>query len=315
MTKRMTIALTGGTGFLGRHIARHLHQQGHHVRLLLRAPAPHGDDAASVVIGDIANPINMGRALENIDAVIHSAGIAHVQSGRPDEDYRRINTEATLNLARHAKRAGVRKFIFLSSIRAQCGPWADHILTENDTPQPTDAYGRSKLEAEKGLADMDLDWTALRPVVIYGEGAVGNIAALLQLAASPWPLPLGGLKAKRSLVSAASVASAIAHVLHLPSALRRALIVADPEPLTAADMIGALRAGMNRKPGIFYAPEIVMTAAASVLGQSEKMNRLRLPLVASAAALQSLGWRPSISSHDGLKELGRQFAEKKSAQA
>lgn len=307
MTQRLTIALTGGTGFIGRHVARHLHRQGHHVRLLLRAPAPHGDDADSVVIGDIVNPVNMGKALEGADAVIHSAGIAHVQSGRPDEDYRRVNTDATVNLARQAKRAGVKQFVFLSSIRAQSGPWAEHVLTEEDTPQPTGAYGQSKFEAETRLAEIDIGWTALRPVVVYGEGAVGNIAALLNLAASPWPLPLGGLKARRSLVSAQSVATAIAHVLHTPSALRHPWIVADSEALTAGEIISALRSGMNRKPGIFYAPAPCLTLAAAMLGQSENMSRLSRPLVASSSALQAQGWKPAIATHDGLKELGRQF--------
>src|SRR5262245_65848799 len=95
----------------------------------------------------------MSAALADVDAVIHSAGLAHAMSGLPEDDYRVLNTEATVGLARAAQRAGARRFVFLSSIRAQSGPTADHVLTEDLAPAPTDAYGRSKLAAEQGLAE------------------------------------------------------------------------------------------------------------------------------------------------------------------
>src|SRR6202043_897357 len=113
-------------------------------------------------------PQNMSAALEGVDAVIHSAGLAHAMSGIPEDDYRVLNTEATIGLARAARRAAVKRFVFLSSIRAQCGPTAEIVLTEAVEPRPTDAYGKSKLAAERGLAELDLDWVSLRAASVGG---------------------------------------------------------------------------------------------------------------------------------------------------
>ena len=126
----MLIALTGTTGFIGRYLLRELTKRGYRVRALLRRPATIPMPTASAVIGDLARPQNMSAALAGVDAVIHSAGIAQGMSGVPEDDYRMLNTQATISLARAAGRAGAKRFVFLSSIRAQCGPTADTVLTE-----------------------------------------------------------------------------------------------------------------------------------------------------------------------------------------
>ena len=203
------VALTGATGFIGRHLLRSLTARGYRVRVLLRRPVEVPEGAASAVVGDLTRPMNMAAALSDVDAVVHSAGLAHARSGAPEDDYRTLNTEATRRLAEAAARAKVRRFVFLSSIRAQCGASAPGVLTEADAPAPTDAYGRSKLDAERALAETGLDWAALRPVLVYGAGVKGNMAALLQLARMPYPLPLGALSARRSLISADSLAEAV----------------------------------------------------------------------------------------------------------
>src|SRR5262249_57472776 len=121
-------------------------------------------------IRDLKGAQNVGGAVEGVGAVIHSAGLAAGMSGVPEDDYRALNTEATIELARAARRAGAKRFVFLSSIRAQCGPTAAGVLTEAMEPSPTDAYGKSKLAAERGLAELDVDWVALRAVLVYGPG-------------------------------------------------------------------------------------------------------------------------------------------------
>ena len=209
----MLIALTGSTGFIGQHLVRELPRRGYRLRVLLRRPTSLPTNTASAVIGDIARPQNMSAALQDVDAVIHSAGLAQAMSGVPEDDYRVINTEATINLARAARRAGAKRFIFLSSIRAQCGPTADTVLTEALEPSPTDAYGRSKLAAERGLAELDIDWVSLRAALVYGPGVKGNMAQLMRLARSPLPLPLGGLRARRSLLAVENLLAAIETVL------------------------------------------------------------------------------------------------------
>src|ERR1051326_5380310 len=174
----MLLGLTGATGFIGQHFLRDLPKRGHRLRVLLRHPSSVPMKCASAVIGDLARPRNMSAALEGVDAVIHSAGFTHGMSGVPEDDYRVLNTEATIGLARAARRAGAKRFVFLSSIRAQSGPTAARVLTEADEPNPTEAYGRSKLAAERGLAELDLDGVALGAVLVYGRGAKGNMARL-----------------------------------------------------------------------------------------------------------------------------------------
>src|SRR4030088_258619 len=205
----MLIALTGATGFIGQHLLHGLPKSGHRVRVLLRRPACTPMPVASAVIGDLARPQNMSAALEGVDAVIHSAGATPAMSGVPEDDYRVLNTEATINLARAARRAGATRFLFLSSIRAQCGPTANTVLTEAVEPEPTDAYGKSKLAAERGLAELDLDWVALRAVLVYGPGVKGNMAQLMRLRRPPFPLPLGSLGARRSLLALKNLSGGI----------------------------------------------------------------------------------------------------------
>ncbi|HEY8382327.1 MAG TPA: NAD-dependent epimerase/dehydratase family protein [Microvirga sp.] len=299
------VALTGSTGFIGRHLLGALQARGYHVRVLLRRPSEVPGEASSAVIGDIASPRNMAAALRGVDAVVHSAAIAHAMTGRPEDDYRSINTEATIGLARAAEKAGIKRFVFLSSIRAQTGPTAPGILTEADAPAPTDPYGRSKLAAEQGLAELAMDWVALRPVLVYGPGVKGNMAALLDLARSPFPLPLGGLKAKRSILSVDNLAAGVDAVLKAQGPIRRPLLVADPEPLTVAEMVAALREGLGRKPGLLPVPTALLKAAARLAKREEAFERLAGSLVVDPGALRAYGWEPAAGSREGLARLAR----------
>jgi nucleoside-diphosphate-sugar epimerase len=306
--ENMLIALTGATGFIGQYLLRELPKRGHRVRVLLRSPvAAMPLPASAAVIGDLRYPQNLAMALAGVDAVIHSAGVAHAASGLPEDDYRTINTAATVALARAAERSGVSRFVFLSSIRAQCGPVADTVMTETVEPRPTDAYGKSKLAAELGLAELKLDWVALRPVLVYGPGVKGNMAQLIRLAQSPWPLPLGRITARRSLLSLENLDSAIGVVLAAPQTLRRAYIVADREAVTVGQMIAAMRRGVGRKPNVFPFPPALLDGLSRAAGQREAYSRVSGPLVVDPSALMSLGWRPTVETASGLSALMRQI--------
>jgi UDP-glucose 4-epimerase len=273
--------------------------------VLLRRPSSVPLDAASAVVGDLARPQNMAAALADVDAVIHSAGLAHAMSGLPEDDYRALNTDATIGLARAAQRAGAKRFVFLSSIRAQSGPTAERVLTEDLEPAPTDAYGRSKLAAEQGLAELELDWVALRLVLVYGAGVKGNMAELLRYARSPYPLPLASLTGKRSLLALDNLVAAVDAVLTAPSPLRRPLIAADPEPLTIPEMIAAMRAGLGRRPGLIPLPPSLLEAALRAAGRAETYERLAGSLVADASALRGIGWSAPMTTRDALAALAR----------
>ena len=299
------IALTGATGFIGQCLLRDLPKRGYRLRVLLRRPSVVPMECASAVVGDLARPQNMAAALADAGAVIHSAGVAHAMSGLPEDDYRVLNTEATIALARAAQRAGVKRFIFLSSIRAQSGPTAEHVLTEDLAPQPTEAYGRSKLAAEQGLAELDLDWVALRLVLVYGAGVKGNMAELVRFARAPYPLPLGGLRGRRSLLALDNLVAAIDTVLAAPGRLRRPFLVTDPAALTIPEMITALRRGLNRSPGLIPVPQSLLEMALRAAGRTEIYQRLAGSLVADPAAMLRLGWTPPVTTADALAALAR----------
>lgn len=299
----MLIALTGSTGFIGQHLVRELPRRGYRLRVLLRRPTSLPTNTASAVIGDIARPQNMSAALQDVDAVIHSAGLAQAMSGVPEDDYRVINTEATINLARAARRAGAKRFIFLSSIRAQSGPTADTVLTEALQPSPTDAYGRSKLAAERGLAELDIDWVSLRAALVYGPGVKGNMAQLMRLARSPLPLPLGGLRARRSLLAVENLSAAIEAVLATQETLRRPFIVADAQALTVAEMIAAMRRGLGRWPNVFWFPAMFLEYSFRAAGRQHVYERLSGSLVVDPSALMRMGWTPPLTTEVGLARL------------
>lgn len=303
------IALTGATGFIGRHLLHSLSAQGFRVRVLLRRPVEVPAGAASAVVGDLTRPMNMAAALADVDAIVHSAGLAHAMSGSPEDDYRASNTEATRRLGEAAAKARVRRFIFLSSIRAQTGPSARGVVTENDIAAPTDAYGRSKRDAETALSEIGLDWVALRPVLVYGEGVKGNMAALMRLAATPYPLPLRGITGRRSLVSLESLSDAVATVLKAPGHLAGPLVVAEPDPLTLPEMIAAFRLGLGRKPGLLPCPSAVIDLICCLTGRDEAFERIASDLVAHPNGLSALGWTPRTTSRDGLASLSRLVRE------
>ena len=304
--RKPLVALTGATGFIGRHLLNELSNRGYRMRVLLRRPTMMPEGCASVLIGDLAKPYNMSEALADVDAVIHTAGIPHAMSGLPEDDYRLLNTEATIRFARAAERARVKRFVFLSSIRAQSGPTAAGVLTEAREPEPTDAYGRSKLEAERGLAETGLDWTALRLALVYGPGAQGNVARLIKLAQSPYPLPLAGLKAQHSLLGLDNLVDAVDRILSAPAPLKRPFIVADPKPVTVGEIVAALRRGLGRRAGLFYVPRPMLRAALRAAGQSANTEPLFGSLVADPTALRSLDWTPPVATQQGLTSLARE---------
>jgi UDP-glucose 4-epimerase len=301
------IALTGATGFIGGYLLRELTRRGYRVRVLLRSPAVMPANCQNAVIGDLGRPINMAAALAGVDTIIHSAGLTPRMSGAPDEDFRRLNAEATGNLARAAQHAGVRRFIFLSSIRAQADVSTAQVLTEDMPPVPTDAYGRSKLAAEQELARLALDWVALRLALVFGPGVKGNMATLIRLARAPVPLPLGAFDAPRSALSLDNLLAAIELIIASDAPLRRPLIVADPDPLSVAQMVAAMRAGLGRRAGLIRVPPALVRRALRLADRAELYRRLGEPLVADPSRLRALGWVPRINTSQALAAVAVSF--------
>jgi UDP-glucose 4-epimerase len=256
----MRVLVTGASGFVGRALVPALSAAGHHVRAAMRSPrsAAFSPNVEVASYHPDMEQDALVALISECDAVVHLAGIAHTGPGIPEESYDQVNHLATVRLARAAAAANVKRFVFVSSIRAQSGPTAEHVLTEESPPRPEDAYGRSKLAAENALRESTLPYVILRPVLVYGPGVKGNMAALVRLAELPVPLPLGGLSARRSLLSIGHLTGAILFTLGDARAIRETFLVTDRSPVTVAEIVAALRRGQDRKPSLVFVPRVIL---------------------------------------------------------
>ncbi|MFZ4531547.1 MAG: NAD-dependent epimerase/dehydratase family protein [Alsobacter sp.] len=294
----MRVLLTGATGFIGRHLAAALVERGDTVRAAVRAPPAPGilPEGTEIIPGiDLEAPVQWAPHMAGVDAVVHAAGIAHAGEGIPKARYFQVNRAATTVLGA-AARGRVARFVLLSSIRAQTGPSAPDVLTETSPAEPTDAYGRSKLAAEEALAALDLPWTALRPVVVYGPRVGGNMAALRRLARLPVPLPFGRLHTPRSLLSIDNLVAAVLFSLDSPTAEQAPLIVADPAPIALSAIVATLRRAEGRNPALIGVPPGLLSLGLRLVGRGADWERLSGSLVVDPSRLVSLGWRPPVGS-------------------
>lgn len=299
------VLVTGAGGFIGRNLVHLLAREGWRVRAAARG-VPEGLAGPGIeccALPDLKT-IHWRPLLSGVTHVVHLAGLAHSHENIPEETYMEVNAHSVRRLAEAGRSAGVKRIVLMSSIRAQTGPVADHVICENDTPRPTDAYGRSKLAAERALADVLKDavtqWTALRPVLVYGPGVKGNMKKLIELARSPWPLPFANLDNRRSIVSVANVSAATAHALAEPRCAGQIFLVADDAPVSVADIVRMLREAMGRPPRLLPIPKWPMGAAVKFAGKQATWSRLTGDLVADTRALRSTGWAPTQSTKDGL---------------
>jgi UDP-glucose 4-epimerase len=270
----------------------------------MRLPADIFPRSVEVIgVSDLTRPVEWRPLLRDVDTVVHLAGIAHAGREIAEQAYDRVNRLATAELARAAKIMGISHLIFMSSIRAQSGPTSDRTLRESDVPRPTDAYGRSKLAAEDAVRAADVPFTILRPVLIYGPGVKGNFARLIELARTPWPLPLGLCTNRRSLLARQNLIDAIHLALASSAAKGETYIVADPTSLTLAEIVTALREGEGRRPGLLPVPPALIALASSAFNRTDEWQRVGGTLVADPAKLTRAGWKASLDTRSGLAAL------------
>jgi UDP-glucose 4-epimerase len=291
MIDKSTVLVTGSNGFLGRHLVPYLAAKGRNVIAASRKPiAVAGSNIAFARLPDLSNPVDWKPLLQDCDAVVHLAGIAHTTA--EENLYDRVNHIATERLAQAAFHRGAH-LVFVSSIAAQTGSFSESTLTEDDPPRPDNAYGRSKLAAETAIRATGTSFTVLRPVVVYGEGEKGNVSFVHKISRLPIPLPFGGLRAKRSVLSVENFCSAVELTLKDSRARGEIFIVSDPTPLSVSDLIERHRGSLGRPPGLIAFPEKGLELFLKAIGRDSIWKRIGCPLVAPPTKLLELGWKPS----------------------
>ncbi len=289
MNDRPIVLVTGSDGFIGRHLVPYLALCGYGViaasRTLCHYQNPY---IVALQITDLSVAFDWRPVLDRCDAVVHLAGIAHQDA--EDDLYDWVNHRATSALALAMSRSA-KHLIFISSIAAQSCSFSDHELTEDDSPTPCNAYGRSKLAAENAVRAAGVSFTILRPVVIYGEGEKGNFATLHRLARLPIPLPFGDLTAPRSALSIQNFNSAVGIALRNPRARGEIFIVSDPTPTTVAELIARYRRSLGKSPYLITVPKKWIKLSLKATGQGAVWDRIGRPLIASSAKLLAIGWQ------------------------
>ncbi len=305
----MRVLVTGASGFVGSALCRVLAAEGFDVVAGVRQ----GADAAGMetrALGDLGEARDLGAALAGVDAVIHLAARAHVMAERaadPLDLYRRVNRDGTRRLAQAAIDAGVKRFVFLSSIKVNGEATSGAPVTEADRPAPEDAYGTSKWEAEQALAELSagggIETVVLRAPLVYGPGVKANFLSLVKLCDSALPLPLGGITGNtRSLIYLGNLTDALRSALMQATAAGWTYLVSDGEDVSTTGLVRRIRRALGRPPRLVPVPAFVLRAALTVAGRRSAADRLLGSLAIDGGRIRrELGWSPPYTMDQGLQ--------------
>jgi len=322
MSEPVRVAVTGANGFVGQAVCRTLLAKGYRVRALLRradALAQPVDGVAidSRIVGDINATTDWKDHLKDVQAVIHLAARVHVMNDQSDDPlaaFRAVNVDGTAGLARSAHAQGVKRLIFMSSIKVNGEATTNRAFDESSPAAPEDPYGQSKAEAEQMLreiaAQTGLEVTILRPPLVYGPNVGANFAALTKLVRRGMPLPLGAIDNHRSLVHVDNLADACVTAVAHPVAANQTFLVSDGIDHSIGQMIRLLAEGMGKKPVLLPVPEGVLALLGRITGKSAQVSRLTGSLqIDSRAIRRTLDWQPPVDAYDGLRRTGAWFGK------
>jgi nucleoside-diphosphate-sugar epimerase len=304
------VLVTGAGGFVGRAFCAEWLARGGQIRGAVRRPAP---ALADQVVIDVGPDSDWSPALAGCDAVVHLAARAHITRDTARDalaEFRRVNTAGTINLARQAARAGVRRFVFASSIGVNGAETITRPFTADDAPAPQSPYAISKLEAEQGLREIagrtGLETVILRPPLVYGPDAPGNFALLLRWVRRGMPLPLGAIRNRRSLIGIDNLVSLLILCVTHSEASGQTFLVSDGEDLSTTELLRRLGAAAGRRASLLPVPEALLRGVANALGAGDLAKRLCGSLQVDSSAVRSrLGWSPPVTVDEGLRRAAR----------
>ena len=306
----MRVCLTGATGFLGKRLA-HVLTSDSAIDLTTTARVPlRLENATTVEIAEIYGQTDWSIAIQNQDVVIHTAARVHIMKDSvsdPLSEYRKVNVDGTLNLARQSATAGVKRFIFISSIKVNGEQIAPGLpFQPKDEAKPIDPYGLSKWEAEQGLQQIaketGMEVVTIRPPLVYGLGVKGNFANLIKLVRKGLPLPLGAIHNRRSMIALDNLVDLIITCIEHPNAANQVFLASDGQDLSTTELLQGLAQAMGKPSRLLPIPGALLSLAASVLGKKSIADRLLGSLQVDISKTQDLlNWTPPISVDEGLR--------------
>ena len=306
----MKVLVTGASGFIGHALVPRLIKAGHEVVTSSRH-ANSGPIGTTVhPIADLGPDTDWSEALFEVEAVIHLAARVHIMTDKaqdPLADNRRINTEGTRKLAKDAATAGVRHFIFMSTIKVNGESSGLKPFCAHDLPAPKDPYAIAKLEAEEALKELSnrtkMEIVIIRSPLIYGEGVKGNFLRLLELSNKGIPLPLLNIKNTRSLVGIDNLIDLISCCIDHPKAASQTFLVSDNENISTTELIKKIKIAMGKSLRLFPIPLILFKPLGHLIGKSSEVNRLFSSLTINIShTCNQLNWKPKFSLDYGLKK-------------
>jgi len=318
----MKVLVTGANGFVGTAVCRRLLAEGWQVTGAVRRETALPQGVEPRLVAPLGPGTPWAKALQGIDAIVHLAARVHVMhesAGDAEAQYRAVNTEGTLRLAREAILMGVRHLVFASSVKVNGEATSGQPFTFEDMPAPTDAYGRSKWRAEQGLAELvhtdgggHFRATIFRPPLVYGPGVGGNFAQMLRAIAKGWPLPLASIDNRRSLIYVENLADAIAVALREQAGATETFLLSDGEDVSTPELIRRLARAMGRPANLWPMPPNILMALGRMAGRGPAVQRLTESLqVRGTAFRQRFGWTPPFTLDQGLAETAAWFGGRK----
>ncbi len=314
----MKILVTGANGFVGRALCIEAVGRGMGVRGATRVPCNLSVGVDNLVVGNIDGGTDWRSVISGSECVIHLAARVHVMSDtseNPLAEFRRVNVQGTLNLARQAAAAGVRRFVFVSSIKVN-GEATLHgrPFTADDAPAPMDAYGVSKMEAEQGLGEIarqtGLEVVVIRPPLVYGPGVKANFAAMMRWLKRGVPLPFGAIHNLRSLVSLDNLVDSLVTCITHPAAANQTFLVSDGEDVSTTELLLRMGRAIGLPGRLVPVPANMLKLAAAMVGKRDLAQRLCGSLqVDIEKTRRLLGWAPPLSLDDGLKKAAQVVCE------